>query len=62
MQIPRERIIDLVRRHGDARRVADAEQILPKMIDVDLDADLLRRFGLDPSQVRKLSRDGRGGD
>ncbi len=51
MNIPREMIVEQVRFRGDAEATARAEQELPEKIDPERDAELLRRFGLDPAAL-----------
>ena len=51
MNIPREMIVEQVRFRGDAEATARAEQELPEKVDPERDAELLRRFGLDPTAL-----------
>ena len=44
-------MVSQVRARGDADATARAEQDLPEKIDPDRDADLLRRFDLDPAAL-----------
>ena len=48
---PRSQIIDLMRRIGLADRVAEAEQVLPEVVDLDRDEQLLHRLGLSLDQI-----------
>jgi hypothetical protein len=49
MNIPRELVVEQIRSRGDAEATTRAEQELPEKVDPDRDADLLRRFDVDPA-------------
>ena len=56
MEIPKDKILDLLRQRGDHQRgdhqrADQADQELPDQVDTDQHADLLQRFGLDPKQL-----------
>ena len=51
MNIPRELIVEQIRSRGDADQTTEAEQELPEKVDPDRDADLLRRFDVDPAAL-----------
>jgi hypothetical protein len=51
MEIPKDKIIELIREHGNADKTGDAEQQLPDQVDPERHADLLEKFGLDPQDV-----------
>ena len=53
MNIPREMIVEQIRFRGDAEATARAERELPEKVDPQRDAELLRRFGLDPAALVK---------
>jgi len=59
MQIPKDKILELLRSRGDQDKADQAEGELPDQVDTDRDAGLLQKFGIDPSDL--LSRFG-GGD
>ena len=48
MNIPKELVVERIRFRGDADATARAERELPEKVDPDRDADLLRRFDVDP--------------
>ena len=48
MNIPKELVVERIRFRGDADTTARAERELPEKVDPDRDADLLRRFDVDP--------------
>jgi hypothetical protein len=58
MDIPKDRILDLLREHGDGDRIDQAAQELPDQVDPEQHADLLGKFGLDPHEL--LSKLGGG--
>jgi hypothetical protein len=51
MEIPRDKILDLIREHGQSDKVQQAEQELPDQVDPEQHAGLLRKFGLEPQDV-----------
>ena len=58
MQIPKDKIIELIKQHGKADQAGQAEQELPEQVDPDRDSGLLAKFGLEPKDV--LSKLGGG--
>ena len=59
MQIPKDKILELLRSRGDQDKANQAEGELPDQVDTDRDAGLLQKLGIDPSDL--LSQLG-GGD
>ena len=59
MQIPKDKILELLRNQGKGDQAGQADQELPDQVDTDRDAGLLQKFGIDPSDL--LSQFG-GGD
>jgi hypothetical protein len=57
MQIPKGMIVERIRAAGDTEAADRAESELPERVDTERDAELLRRFDLDPQQLA----DGLGG-
>ena len=51
MEIPKEKILDLLREQGQDDRVDQARQELPDQVDPEQHADLLQKFGLDPQDL-----------
>jgi hypothetical protein len=51
MEIPKEKILELIREHGHADQAGEAERQLPDQVDPERHADLLRKFGVDPQDV-----------
>jgi hypothetical protein len=51
MNIPKELVVERIRARGDADTTSRAERELPEKLDPDRDADLLRRFDVDPADL-----------
>lgn len=51
MEIPKEKILDLLRQQGKDDQVDQAGQELPDQVDPQRDSGLLQKFGLDPMDV-----------
>ena len=58
MEIPKDKIIELIKQHGQADQAGQAEQELPDRVDPDRDSGLLAKFGLKPEDL--LSKLGGG--
>jgi hypothetical protein len=48
MQIPKEKILELLRERGQHDRAAQADSELPNEVDPEKDAGLLSKYGIDP--------------
>jgi hypothetical protein len=51
MNIPKEKIIELLRERGDQQRAAQAERELPDQVDPEQHAGLLSKLGVDPQEL-----------
>jgi hypothetical protein len=51
MDIPKDKILDLLREQGKDDQVGEAEQQLPDQVDPERDSGLLAKFGIDPSEL-----------
>jgi hypothetical protein len=51
MQIPKDKILELIKQHGNAEQAGQAEQELPDQVDPEQHADLLKKFGVDPQDA-----------
>ena len=51
MEIPKDKILELLRERGQQDDAARAEQELPDQVDTDRDAGMLTKFGLDPGEL-----------
>jgi hypothetical protein len=58
VEIPKDKILDLLREQGKGDQVDQARQELPDQVDPDRDSGLLQKFGIDPQDV--LSKLGGG--
>jgi hypothetical protein len=51
MEIPKDKILDLLREQGKDDQVGQAQQELPDQVDPEKHAGLLEKFGLDPKDL-----------
>jgi hypothetical protein len=51
MEIPKDKIVELLRQRGDHDKAAEAEQDLPETVDHEQHADLLQKHGIDPKEL-----------
>jgi hypothetical protein len=51
MEIPKDKILELIRERGDSGQAEQAEQELPDQVDPERDSGLLAKFGIDPQDV-----------
>jgi len=51
MEIPKDKVLELIKQHGDGAQAGQAEQELPDQVDTDRDAGLLQKFGLEPQDL-----------
>jgi len=51
MEIPKDKILDLLRQKGADDKVAQAEQELPDQVDPEQHKDLLGKLGVDPQDL-----------
>jgi hypothetical protein len=51
MQIPKDKIVAMLKEHGEDDKAAQAEQELPDQVDHEEHADLLQKHGLDTKDV-----------
>ncbi len=51
MEIPKEKILDLLRQQGKSDEARQADQELPDQVDPDRDSGLLGKFGIDPQEL-----------
>ena len=58
MEIPKEKILDLLREQGKSDQAAQADKELPAQVDPERHSGLLEKFGLKPQDV--LSKLGGG--
>jgi hypothetical protein len=51
MEIPKDKVLELLRERGDDDKANQAEQELPDAVDSEQDADLLQKHGIDPKEL-----------
>jgi len=51
MEIPKDKVLELLRERGDDDKAAQAEQELPDTVDHEQHADLLQKHGIDPKEL-----------
>jgi hypothetical protein len=51
MEIPKDKILELLRERGDHDKADQAEQELPDRVDHEQHADLLAKHGVDPKEL-----------
>lgn len=51
MQIPKDKVIEMIKSRGDNDQATKAESELPDQVDTDKDKGLLDKFGVDPSSL-----------
>jgi len=62
MQIPKEQILELLRKRGQDDKAAQADGELPDQVDTEQHAGILQKLGLDPGDlVGMLGGGGLGG-
>ena len=56
MEIPKEKILDMLHQEGKSDQAAEADKELPDKVDPEQHAGLLEKFGIQPQEVlSKLS-------
>ncbi|MBA3292304.1 MAG: hypothetical protein M3R66_05370 [Actinomycetota bacterium] len=51
MQIPKDKIIEMIKSRGDNDKAEQANSELPDQVDTDKDKGLLDKFGVDPGSL-----------
>jgi hypothetical protein len=51
MEIPKEKVLELLRERGQNAEADQANAELPDQVDPERDAGLLSKFGIEPSDV-----------
>lgn len=51
MQIPKDKILEMIKSRGDNDQAAQADAELPDQVDTDKDSGLLDKFGIDPKDL-----------
>jgi hypothetical protein len=58
MEIPKDKVVELLREQGKSDEAEQAGQDLPDQVDPERDSGLLAKFGIDPEDL--LSKFGGG--
>ena len=51
MEIPKDKILELLRERGQPDKAQQADQELPASVDTEQHADLLSKFGIDTQEL-----------
>jgi uncharacterized protein YidB (DUF937 family) len=51
VQIPKDKILEILQQQGKGDQVDQAKQELPDQVDTDQYSDLLQKFGLNPQEL-----------
>jgi hypothetical protein len=51
MEIPKDKILDLLRQRGENDKAERADRELPDQVDPDRDRGMLQKFGIDPQDL-----------
>ena len=51
MEIPKDKILDLLRQRGDNDKAQQADQQLPDQVDTEKHRDLLDQLGINPEDL-----------
>jgi hypothetical protein len=51
MEIPKEKILDLLKQRGENDKAEQADQELPDNVDPDRDRGILEKIGIDPQDL-----------
>ena len=51
MEIPKDKVLEMIREHGNKDQAGQAEQELPDRVDPDRDSGLLEKFGVNPQDL-----------
>jgi hypothetical protein len=51
MEIPKDKILELLRSRGEDGQADQADKELPDQVDTERDSGLLSKFGIDPSEL-----------
>jgi hypothetical protein len=51
MEIPKDKILELLRDRGDYDKTEQADRELPDQVDPERDKDVLDRLGIDPQEL-----------
>jgi hypothetical protein len=55
VEIPKAMIVERIRAQQGAEKANEADGELPDKVDTEEDADLLKKYGLDPAQLTDIA-------
>jgi hypothetical protein len=55
MEIPKDKILELLQQQGNSDQVGPAREELPDQVDPERDSGLLAKFGIDPQDLIERS-------
>ena len=62
MQIPKDKILDLLRSRGEDDKAQQADSELPDQVDTEQHSDILNKLGIDPQDLIGKLGGGAAGD
>jgi hypothetical protein len=62
MQIPKDKLLDLLRQQGEDDKASKADSELPDQVDTEKHSGTLDKLGIDPGMIGKLGASGGIGD
>jgi hypothetical protein len=51
VEIPKDKILEILRQQGNSDQADQAEHELPEQVDTERDSGLLAKFGIDPQDL-----------
>jgi hypothetical protein len=51
MEIPKDKILELLRERGEHDKADQADKELPDQVDPEQHSDLLQKYGIDPKEL-----------
>jgi len=51
MEIPKEKVIELLKKEGQSEKAHKLEQELPEKVDHELHSDILEKHGVNPQEL-----------
>jgi hypothetical protein len=51
LQIPKDKILEMLRGRGDDEKAAQADRELPDQVDTERDKGMLDKLGIDPQEL-----------
>ena len=51
MEIPKDKVLDMIREHGNADQADQAGKELPDQVDPERHGNVLSKYGIDPQEL-----------